>query len=487
MPFINQTRPVAAANKKLGKAYIMNHREEYDSLGPVQVPVNALYGAQTRRAELNFPISGWRLPEPFLTALARLKRAAAAANRDLGRLSPTLASLIAAAASEIIEGRHKADFPLDVFQTGSATSTNMNMNEVIANRAIQLAGGEIGSKNPVHPNDHVNLGQSSNDLTPTASHIAAALEIENTLLPALEELQLELHAHIPRFDKIVKIGRTHLQDAVPIRMGQVFFGYAGQVEKAAERICSARDRLLPLALGGTAVGTGLNSHPEFPRLVITAIAEETGLAFVEADNHFAAQASMDELVNLAATLKTAALALVKIANDIRFLASGPRAGLSELKLPSRQPGSSIMPGKVNPVMCETLMQASAFAVGGEAGISFAAAMLSNFELAVAWPYASWQILETIRILAEAARQFARKAVAGLEADAKRCASLCEQSLALATSLAPVIGYDKAADLAKKAAASGKTIREEALAANILPPTELDKLLNPAAMTRLRDA
>ncbi|MCC8189383.1 MAG: class II fumarate hydratase, partial [Planctomycetes bacterium] len=371
----------------------MDVREEKDSLGVMQVPAAALYGSQTRRAELNFPISGWPLPRPFLLALARLKRAAALVNRDLGSLSPERADWIVRAADEILAGDHADAFPLDVFQTGSATSTNMNMNEVLANRAIQLAGGIVGSKDPVHPNDHVNLGQSSNDLTPTAAHIAAALELHGTLLPALERLRQALERQGVNLHTVIKIGRTHLQDAVPIRLGQVFTGFAGQVAEAGRRLEQARDSLYPLALGGTAVGTGLNCPPDFPRLVIAHIAAETGLPFVETDNHFAAQAAMDGMVALAATLKAVAVALTKVANDIRFLASGPRSGLGELRLPSLQPGSSIMPGKVNPVLCEALMQASALAVAADAGVAYAAATLANFELAVAWPYAVWQTLE----------------------------------------------------------------------------------------------
>ncbi len=451
-------------------------------MGAVDIPAEALYGAQTRRAELNFPVSGWRLPKPFLTALARLKRAAAETNRELGKLPPDLADLIVRAAGEIIDGGLPDQFPLDVFQTGSATSTNMNMNEVIANRAIRLAGGVVGSKNPIHPNDHVNMGQSSNDLTPTAAHIAAALEVTHALLPALERLKLELLEKIPAFDAAVKIGRTHLQDAVPIRMGQVFSGFAGQVDGAIRRAEQARDGLLPLALGGTAVGTGLNSRPEFAGMVIGRIAKETALPFTEAPNHFSAQASMDDFVALALALKSAALSLTKIANDIRFLASGPRSGLGELLLPELQPGSSIMPGKVNPVLCEALMQAAAFAVSAEAGVGHAAAVLSNFELAVAWPYAVWHVLEAVRILSAATEAFRKDAVAGLAVDHARCRELCERSLSLCTSLAPAIGYDRAAAIAKTAAARGATIREVALEEAGLSPRDLDILLDPAAMT-----
>ena len=460
----------------------MEYREESDSLGMIQVPQHALYGSQTRRAELNFPISGWTLPRPFLLALARLKRGAAVANRDLGRLAPELADLIVAAADEIIAGGHANDFPLDVFQTGSATSTNMNMNEVISNRAIQLAGGVVGSKKPIHPNDHVNLGQSSNDLTPTAAHIAAALEVSDRLLPALERLKLELSSKIGAFHDAVKIGRTHLQDAVPIRMGQVFFGFAGQVDGAIRRLEAARDALHALALGGTAVGTGLNCHPDFPGMVIRDIAEATGQPFREAENHFSAQASMDDMAALAATLKTTALALTKIANDIRFLASGPRSGLGELRIPSLQPGSSIMPGKVNPVICEALMQASAFAVSADAGVSYAAAVLSNFELSVAWPYAAWHTLEAIRVLAVSVDMFANKTVKDLEVDRDRCRDLCEQSLAMCTSLAPVIGYDRATAIAKAASENGTTVREAARELSGLSEAELNRLLDPATMT-----
>ncbi|MDR3211991.1 MAG: class II fumarate hydratase [Planctomycetota bacterium] len=457
-------------------------RLEYDSLGPVEVPESVLYGAQTRRAELNFGISGWRLPRPFLDALARIKRSAAQVNREMGRLDPVLAQLIMQAAGEVLDGQHAEDFPLDVFQTGSATSTNMNMNEVIANRAIQLAGGVPGSKKPVHPNDHVNLGQSSNDLAPTAAHLAAASEIHHNLLPALTELQAALSVKAQLFLPVVKIGRTHLQDAVPIRLGQVFSGYADQVHQAKERITIASGRLLPLALGGTAVGTGLNAAPGFAARVIAILAEETGLAFREAENHFSAQAAMDEYVALAGCLKSVALVMVKIANDIRFLASGPRCGLGELRLPSLQPGSSIMPGKVNPVLCEALIQAASFVVAGEAGVTFAASSLANFELAVAWPYSTWQVLEMLRILASAIRQFTSRLVEGLEAEKEHCQSICEASLALCTGLVPEIGYDQAALIAKKAAESGRTIKEVAAEETGWPEDKLAGLIDPLAMT-----
>ena len=460
----------------------MKYRQESDSMGAMQVPESALYGAQTRRAELNFPISGWTLPRPFLMALARLKRAAAVANRDLGRLAPETAELIVKAADEIIAGGHSDQFPLDIFQTGSATSTNMNMNEVLANRAIQLAGGVVGSKKPVHPNDHVNLGQSSNDLTPTAAHIAAALQVTERLLPALEKLKMELLAKVPAFEKAVKIGRTHLQDAVPIRMGQVFTGFAGQSDGAIRRVEQARDGLFQLAMGGTAVGTGLNCHPDFPGMVIEQIARDTGLPFVETDNHFSAQASMDDFAALAGALKSVALALIKMANDIRFLASGPRSGLGELSLPELQPGSSIMPGKVNPVVCEALMQASAFAVSADAGVAYAVAVLSNFELAVAWPYAVWHVLEANRVLSAAIDVFREKVVMGLEVNFARCRDLCEQSLAMCTSLAPEIGYDKAAAIAKAASERGLTVREVAREMSGLSEADLDRLLDPGAMT-----
>ncbi|MDR0361300.1 MAG: class II fumarate hydratase [Planctomycetota bacterium] len=460
----------------------MTYRVERDSMGEVEVPETALYGAQTRRAELNFPVSGWRMPKAFLLALARIKRAAAVVNRDLGLLDPAVAGWIVQAADEVLASRHDGQFPLDVFQTGSATSTNMNMNEVLSNRAIQLAGGKIGSRDPVHPNDHVNLGQSSNDLTPTAAHIAASLEVAGDLLPALEKLRLALHQKSLATDNVVKIGRTHLQDAVPIRLGQAFRGYAGLVEEFIRQAEPARDRLLPLALGGTAAGTGLNAHPEFAGRVIDLVARETGTPFRESGNHFAAQSAMVAFAALASALKTGALGLVKIANDVRFLASGPRAGLGEIVLPPLQPGSSIMPGKVNPVMCETLMQASALAVAADAGVSFAAATLSNFELAAAWPYAVWQTLDTVKTLAAAIRLFTERAVAGIEPDAGRCRELSDASLSLATGLAPRIGYDLAAAVAKRAAETGGTVMEAALELSGLPAPELEVLLDPAAMT-----
>ncbi|MDR1612624.1 MAG: class II fumarate hydratase [Planctomycetota bacterium] len=460
----------------------MAYREEHDSMGSVEVPVGALYGAQTRRAAANFPVSGWTLPKQFIMALVRLKRAAALVNRDLGRLDSRIAGWIAAAAAEALAGKHDAQFPLDVFQTGSATSTNMNVNEVLANRAIQFAGGAVGSKHPVHPNDHVNLGQSSNDLTPTAAHIAAAVTIENDLLPALRALRALLRDKSVEFGDVVKIGRTHLQDAVPIRMGQTFQGFSGLVEDFVRQAEFSRDSLMPLALGGTAVGTGLNAHPEFAKLVIGMIAEETGLPFREAANRFAAQSAMAGIAAFASMLKNGALSLAKIANDIRFLASGPRAGLGELVLPSLQPGSSIMPGKVNPVICESLMQASAFAVAADAGVSFAAATLANFELAAAWPYAVWQTLEAARVLAAAVRLFADLAVRGVAANIGRCRELSAASLSLATGLAPRIGYDLAAKIAARAAETGGSVLDAAGELSSLPRAELALLLDPANMT-----
>jgi len=460
----------------------MANRRERDSLGEIELPERALYGAQTRRAELNFPISGWRLPPLFLRSLARIKRAAALVNRDLGRLSPQLAELIADAAAEVVDGKHDSQFVVDVFQTGSGTSTNMNMNEVIANRAIQLANGVIGSKSPVHPNDHVNLGQSSNDVIPAALRIAAALCLRDDLLPGLAMVRESLARKARDFHGIIKIGRTHLQDATPIRLGQVFSGYAAQITAAEEYLRQAMPPLLALPLGGTAVGTGINTHPQFGQRMAKALAAETGLAFRETDNHFAAQASQDSIVAFMGALKTAALALIKIANDIRFLASGPRCGLGELRLPAVQPGSSIMPGKVNPVICESIMQTSSYVVGAEAAVSFAAAMLSNFELCTCLPLMAHQILESMRLLANACRVFAVHCLDGLAADAGTCRESLSRSLAMATALAPLIGYDAAAAIAQEAYVSGRTIRDVAAEKSGLAADILDRALDAEAMT-----
>ncbi len=461
----------------------MRTRTERDSMGEVEVPDDALYGAQTRRAILNFPVSGWALPKSMIRALGLIKRAAAQTNYELGKLDAERTAWIESAAGEVIDGKLDGHFPVDVFQTGSATSSNMNANEVIANRAIELAGGKVGSKNPVHPNDHVNMGQSSNDVMPTALHVAAATSIKRDLLPALQLLQSALAEKADIFANFVKIGRTHLQDATPITMGQVFSGYTAQIKNSIKRLHNTLGSLSELPLGGTAVGTGLNTHPKFALRVISKLSEETGIAFFEADNHFEAQAARDAMIEGMGTLKTLAVSLNKIANDIRFLASGPRCGYGELQLPEIQPGSSIMPGKVNPVICESVMQVAAFVVGAEASASFSAGTLSNFELAVNIPLLAYNFLEAVRLLANACRMFVSQALEGLACHVEACEGYIDNSLAMCTSLAPILGYDQAADIAKTAYATGRTVREVALESGAIDKATLDQALDPISMTR----
>ncbi len=456
-----------------------NFRIEKDSLGEMKVPEEALYGAQTARAVANFPVSGIPLPQPMLRALGLLKKHAAGTNASLGLLSQELAEAIAQAATEVIEGKWDSQFPVDIFQTGSGTSSNMNTNEVVANRAAQLLGQPIGSK-AVHPNDHVNMGQSSNDVFPSAIHIACAEQLHKSLLPALEQLLQQFAEKSEQFKDVLKIGRTHLQDATPVRLGQVFSGYARQVELAHERLSVASSGLYELPLGGTAVGTGINTHPEFASRTIAAIARETCLPFREAGNHFEAQGAKDALVTTSCSLKSCAVSLFKIANDIRFLASGPRCGIGELILPAVQPGSSIMPGKINPVMAESLMQVCAQVFGNDATIALSG-LSGNFELNVMMPVMAHNILQSIELLSNGIRVFDEKCLAGLQADQQRCSDLLEQSLALVTALVPEIGYDRSAELAKEAHKTGKTLRELALRDGI-DAEVLDKLLDPEAMT-----
>ncbi|PLX84442.1 MAG: aspartate ammonia-lyase [Desulfuromonas sp.] len=455
-------------------------RIEKDSMGEMQVPAEALYGAQTARAVENFPISGRRFPRPFLRALGMIKEHAARVNLGLGLLDRKVALAVMEAAEEVITGELDEHFPLDIFQTGSGTSTNMNANEVIANRAAQLLGGQAGERS-VHPNDHVNLGQSSNDVIPTALHIAAATEIHQALVPALFALQEALGEKALEFDAIVTIGRTHLQDATPVRLGQIFSGYARQVSLAIRRLEGAVEGLQELPLGGTAVGTGLNTHPEFASGVIEGIAEVTGLSFREAVNHFEAQGAKDAAVAASGALKGCAVALFKIANDIRFLGSGPRCGLGELLLPAVQPGSSIMPGKVNPVMAESLLQVCAQVVGNDAAVCLGG-LSGNFELNVMMPVIAHNLLESTELLAGASNQFTRRCLKGLQADRERCEALVEQSLAMCTALAPAIGYDRAAGIAKRAYETGKTVREIAREEKVLPEEELERILDPRPMT-----
>ncbi len=458
----------------------MATRTEHDSMGEMQVPTNALYGAQTARALANFPISGIRFPRPFLRALGLIKEHAARVNHELGLLDDQLSMAIMDAAGELIEGRLDEHFPLDIFQTGSGTSTNMNANEVIAHRAMQLLESTAGAPT-IHPNDHVNLGQSSNDVIPTAMHLAAAEQIAQRLLPTLQSLQQTLEEKATAFDDIIKIGRTHLQDATPVRLGQVFGGYARQVELACGELEHGLTGLCELPLGGTAVGTGINSHPQFAGKVITGIASVTGLPLHEARNHFAAQGGKEQVVTASAGLKTVAVALFKIANDIRHLASGPRCGLGEISLPAVQPGSSIMPGKVNPVMAEALLQACAQTIGNDAAITLGG-LSGNFELNVMMPLLAHNLLQSINLLTNSVTQFDRHCLQGLEANRERCEELVEQSLAMCTILAPVLGYDQAAALAKQAAESGQTIREVVQASGLLPDDEIDRLLDPRQMT-----
>jgi len=456
-------------------------RVEKDSMGEMSLPAAALYGASTQRAVLNFPISGYRFSRPFIRALGLIKWAAAQANHDLGLLDAERSALIVQAAEEVMEGKLDEHFPLDIFQTGSGTSTNTNANEVIANRGAQLAGKAIGSREAVHPNDHVNMGQSSNDVIPSAIHISAAEQLKNWLVPALQRLHGALDKKTHEFWEIIKIGRTHLMDATPVRLGQEFSGYAQQVAYATERAKRAIEVLRELALGGTAVGTGLNRHVDLTGKMLRHIEQRTGIPFYEAKNHFEAQGGKDAVVEASGQLKTIAASLFKIANDIRWLGSGPRCGIGEIQLPATQPGSSIMPGKVNPVLCEALMMVCAQVIGHDTTITWAGAN-GNFELNVMMPVMAHDLLESIRLLANATDVFCDKCVVGINGNEKRCAELVELSMAMVTSLAPKIGYDRAAEIAKESARTGRTVREICREKKILPEAELERALDPVAMT-----
>jgi fumarate hydratase class II len=456
-------------------------RVEKDSMGEMSVPASALYGASTQRALLNFPVSGWRFSRPFIRALGLLKWAAAQANHDLGLLDAERSALIVQAAEEVAEGKLDEHFPLDIFQTGSGTSTNTNANEVIANRCCQLVGKPIGARDPVHPNDHVNMGQSSNDVIPSAIHISAAEQLKDCLVPALKKLGDTLAAKATEFHEVVKIGRTHLMDATPVRLGQEFGGYAQQVRFGKRRAEDAIAALQELALGGTAVGTGLNRHLKFPAKVMRHLEQRTGIAFREAENHFEAQGAKDATVEASGHLKTIAVSLFKIANDIRLLGSGPRCGIGEIQLPATQPGSSIMPGKVNPVICESVMMVCTQVIGADATTTWAAAT-GNLELNVMMPVIAHNLLESIRILGNAADTFAEKCVSGIAANRERCQELIELSMAMVTSLAPKIGYDRAAEIAKESARTGKTVRQISLEKKVLPEADLKAALDPEAMT-----
>ncbi len=454
-----------------------DHRIEKDSLGEVRVPAEALYGAQTQRAVENFPVSGIRFPRVFIQALGLIKQAAAEVNAELGLLDSKAALAVIQAAREVAEGKWDDHFPLDIFQTGSGTSTNMNANEVIAGRAKQI----LGAGAAVHPNDHVNQGQSSNDVIPSAIHVSACLLVQESLLPSLRHLRETITKRAKEFRDVVKTGRTHLMDAMPVRLGQEMGGWAAQIRQSEERIESCLPRLAKLAIGGTAVGTGVNTPPDFGRRLAAKLKDLTTFSFTEADDHFAAQASMDTALELSGHLKTTAAALIKIANDLRWMNSGPLAGLGEVSLPALQPGSSIMPGKVNPVICESVMMACCQVIGNDGAVAVANTH-ANFELNVMLPVIAHNLLQSVTLLANSSRLLADKALAGLTVNRERIASLLDRNPVLVTALNPVIGYDKAAAIAKKAYAEGRPIKDVAAEMTDLPKEELDRLLDPKSMT-----
>ncbi len=457
-----------------------DYRIERDTLGEMKVPADALYGASTQRAAENFPVSGLRFPRRFIRALGAIKMTAAQVNMALGLLDERIGTAIERAAREVMEGGLDDQFVVDIFQTGSGTSTNMNANEVIANRATQILGGAIGSKE-VHPNDHVNMGQSSNDVIPTASHVASATAAIDDLLPALRKLHEALDAKAREFADVVKAGRTHLQDATPVMLGQEFSGYASQIEHGIRRVENVLPHLSELAIGGTAVGTGLNADPEFAGRVCSGLSQLFNHEFVEAPNHFEAQAARDALVEASGALKTVAVSMSKIANDIRWLATGPRTGLSEISIPATQPGSSIMPGKVNPVIPEAVRQVAAQVMGNDTTIMIGG-QSDNFELNVMIPVMTYNLLQSIDILANVSHIFVERCITGIEANRETCREYAELSPALATALAPVIGYDKSAKIAKDALAKGKTIRELVIEEGLMDAKEADRVLDPAKMT-----
>ena len=455
-------------------------RVERDSMGPVRVPKKAYYGAQTQRAVENFPVSGWRFGRELIYSLGLVKFASARANRELGLLGKRTAGAVERASQEVMEGRWDDQFVVDVFQTGSGTSTNMNANEVIANRANEILGGKKGIYRPVHPNDHVNLGQSTNDVFPSAIHIASVTLLRQKLLPALSDLRQALKNKAREFHSILKIGRTHLQDATPIRLGQEFGGYARQVELGIHRIQKAMKSLFELPLGGTAVGTGINTHPLFAKKSIGLINRVTGCPFREAFDHFEAQGARDAAVEMSGALKTMAVSLTKIANDVRWSGSGPRCGIGEIHLPDTQPGSSIMPGKVNPVIPESLIQVCLQVIGNDSAITVAG-LSGNFELNVTMPLIAHNLLQSLSLIANGVDNFSKKCIKGLKAERKRCEEMIEKSLALATALTPIIGYEEGARIAKKAYLQNKTIRKVVEEEKLLPKEELNWLLNPRRM------
>ena len=454
-------------------------RIERDSMGAMEVPTDAYYGASTRRAELNFPISDLRFPRSFISALAQIKLAAARTNMGLGLLEGHVGSAIVEAAQEVAQGRFDDQFVVDIFQTGSGTSTNTNANEVIANRATEIMGGERGSR-LVHPNNHVNMGQSSNDVIPTAIHLSALIQINERLVPALEKLGAALEQKSDEFWPIIKTGRTHIQDATPIRLGQEFKGFAGQVEYSIRRLRHAQEELSQVALGGTAVGTGVNTHPDFSGRACQLLSEMTGVQVRETDNHFQAQSALDAAVEASGVLRAVAISLHKIANDIRWMGCGPRAGLGELVLPEVQPGSSIMPGKINPVIAESVVQVVAQVVGNDATVALAG-QGGYFELNTMMPVAAYNLLQSVSLLASSADNFAEQCVKGLQAT-ETGPAMVEKGLMLGTALSPAIGYDRAAEIAKEAAATGSTIREMAREMAGLTDEQLDDLLDPVKMT-----
>ena len=455
-------------------------RVEKDSMGEMRVPANSYYGAQTQRAVLNFPISRLRFPRAFIRAMGLIKKAAAETNRELKRLDKVTAKAIIQAADEVIDGKLDDQFVVDIFQTGSGTSTNMNANEVIANRATEIQGGKRGS-NEIHPNDHVNFGQSSNDVIPTAIHVAALEEVEGKLLPTLKRLRRSLQRKAREFDGIVKIGRTHLQDAVPVRLGQEFSGYASMVAHGVQRMEATRVRLSELAIGGTAIGTGLNCHPRFPAKVVAKLSRWTGVSFREAGNKFEALAARDAAVETSGMLKTVACSLMKIANDLRWLGSGPRCGIGEIMLPPTQPGSSIMPGKVNPVIPEAVTMIAAQVLGNDVTISLGG-QSGNFELNVMKPVIAYNLLQSIELLASGCDVLVRKCIDDIQADRERCENMVEESLAMATALTPKIGYDKAVEIAKKSFETGRTVRQTARQKKLISEKELEDALDPWRQT-----
>lgn len=466
-------------------------RTEHDSMGDVQVPAQAYYGAQTQRAVENFPVSGWTLAPDLIHAMGLVKWAAGVANRDLKKLTGTgknplndkQVEAMLAAAKEVAAGKFDGEFPIDVFQTGSGTSSNMNVNEVISNRAIEIIGGDrFDQKKPVHPNDHVNMGQSTNDTFPTAIHVAVAVAIQQKLIPALQKFADVLAEKAKAWDKIIKIGRTHLADATPLRLGQEFGGFARQLHLSLDRAHKAIKPVLELPVGGTAVGTGINTHPEFAKRTCAALAQETGLGFFEAENHFEANAQRDGLVECHGQLRVIATTLFNVANNIRWLGSGPRCGFYEVMLPDRQPGSSIMPGKVNPVMCESLMQVAARVIGNDQTVAFSGATGGQFQLNIMMPVMGQTTLESVQLLAQGTTAFVDLCAIDMEANVEACEASVEQSLAMVTSLNPYVGYEKASALAKEAFKSGQTIRELCREQNILPEDQLTKALDPWSMT-----